>query len=128
MLGRYPRYAARRPVVHHRADHRSGVILVSADGNKLQKSFYSNYGFGFIDVTAPGGDSILQVTPEAVNGRVLSTWPANLPPFPVDCRPSRKIVLNTDDGVAAYCYLQGTSMAAPHAVGVAALIVSTFGD
>ena len=31
-------------------------------------------------------------------------------------------------GGSTYCYLQGTSMAGPHVAGVAALIVSRFGD
>src|SRR5205823_3628638 len=55
-----------------------GVIGVTADGNLRQKSFYSNYGVGVTQVTAPGGDSRLQRTPEAPNGRVLSTWPSAL--------------------------------------------------
>ena len=71
---------------------------------------------GTAQVVAPGGDSILQKTAAAVNGRVLSTWPAAL--FG-NCL--RKVV----DNGATYCYAQGTSMASPHAAGVAALIAST---
>jgi len=90
-----------------------GVIGVTANGNLQLKSFYSSYGVGSADVIAPGGDSRLQVTAAATNGRVLSTWPAAL-----GC--TRKVV----DSGATYCYLQGTSMASPHAAGVAALIAS----
>ena len=93
----------------------SGVVGVTATGNKQLKSFYSSYGISEADVAAPGGDSILQVTPAAVNGRVLSTWPAAL---------AGACLRKVFDGTALYCYAQGTSMASPHAAGVAALIVS----
>ena len=83
------------------------------------KSFYSSYGSGAVQVVAPGGDSILQLTAAAPNGRVLSTWPASL--LTVTCLPARRVV---DASGATYCYQQGTSMASPHAAGVAALIVS----
>lgn len=81
-----------------------GVIGVSANGNLMQKSYYSSYGVGAVQVVAPGGDSRFQRTDEAPNGRVLSTLPGN-----------------------RYGYAQGTSMAAPHVSGVAALIISQFG-
>ena len=93
-----------------------GVIGVTADGNLGLKSFYSSYGMASAQVTAPGGDSILQHTTAAPNGRVLSTWPAAL-----ISHCGRKVF---DASGATYCYAQGTSMASPHAAGVAALLVS----
>lgn len=96
-----------------------GVVGVSATGDLRMKSFYSSYGVGSVDVAAPGGDSRLQLTAAAPNGRVLSTYPASLAST---C--ARKVI---DPSGAVYCYLQGTSMASPHAAGVAALIASERG-
>jgi subtilisin family serine protease len=79
-----------------------GVVTVSATGVQNLKSYYSTYGKGVIDIAAPGGDRLYQIpdTPSK-NGRILSTLPGN-----------------------QYGYLQGTSMASPHAAGVAALLKS----
>jgi subtilisin family serine protease len=113
-----------------------GVIGVSATGSFLQgtnagqypdnlKSFYSSFGISTTDVAAPGGDSLFGTPPfTGVAGRVLSTWPASLIG---NCLPSRRV---TDPGApgALWCYQQGTSMASPHAAGVAALVISRYGD
>ncbi|MGV9276126.1 S8 family peptidase [Streptomyces griseosporeus] len=80
-----------------------GVVTVSATGVNNVKSYYSSYGNGVVDIAAPGGDRKYQIpdTPSQ-NGRILSTMPNN-----------------------SYGFLQGTSMASPHAAGVAALLKST---
>src|SRR5215472_16563463 len=98
-----------------------GVVGVSATGNLREKSFYSSFGVSATDVAAPGGDTVLQVTPAAPKGRVLSDWPASL--IDTTCAPARRLI----DGGNTYCYQQGTSMASPHAVGVAALLESATG-
>ena len=75
-----------------------GVVTVSSVGADELKAGYSSYGLGSIDLTAPGGDSH-QHSSKGSNC-VLSTVP---------------------DGYASAC---GTSMAAPHVSGVAALLAS----
>lgn len=103
----------------------SGVIGVSANGNLMQKSFYSSYGVGAVEVVAPGGDSLFQVTDEAVNGRVLSTIPADS--FLATVLPHLVVEDCSVSPCVTYMYLQGTSMSSPHATGVAALIISQYG-
>jgi subtilisin family serine protease len=78
----------------------SGVIAVSAVGAQRVKSGYSSYGRGVVAVTAPGGD-LTQLPEVSPSGCVLSTIPGG------------------------YGYACGTSMAAPHASGVAALLASS---
>ena len=94
-----------------------GVIAVSATALSGEKASYSNYGVGFTDVAAPGGDAV----PAPPAGFVLSTWPAAL-------QVPRLLQDPAAPGPAFYRFMAGTSMAAAHASGVAALIVSRDGD
>jgi subtilisin family serine protease len=88
-----------------------GVIGVSATNFFNQKATYSNYGVGKTDVSAPGGDRTSNVAPY---GLVLGAWAPD----------------NTTPGLigATYVFAAGTSMACPQVSGVAALIISQYGD
>jgi subtilisin family serine protease len=77
-----------------------GVVGTVALGDTSEKAWYSSYGAGWADVSAPGGGDPLNAG--CVN-EVLSTIPGGWGCF------------------------QGTSMASPHTTGVAALIISQFG-
>ncbi|MGE5828526.1 MAG: S8 family serine peptidase [Micromonosporaceae bacterium] len=117
------------------------VIGTSALGPSTAKADYSNYGTEQISVSAPGGyfrdffgtpqfrqnaNQVLSTYPKAVlqrQGRVDAA--GNVTPAGVAAGTIR----DCNAGVCGYYqYLQGTSMASPHTVGVAALIVSRFGQ
>lgn len=71
------------------------VLCVGASDNRDARAGFSNYGATNVDLYAPGVD-------------IASTYPLGSTP-PCD---------------QGYCGLDGTSMAAPHAAGVAALVVA----
>lgn len=112
------------------------VIAVSSLGPSGNKSDFSNYGVEQTDVSAPGGwfrDFFGTPQNRVVENTILSTMPENVAiaegDLNPDGTPNTPFVVQDCDGdtCAYYQWLQGTSMAAPHAVGVVALIISQFG-
>ncbi|MET9225278.1 S8 family serine peptidase [Lentzea sp. NPDC003310] len=89
----------------------TGVITVAASSREGNKAFYSNFGTR-IDIAAPGGETRRGTdTPGTITTPENGIW-------------STLNAGTTTPGAENYKPYQGTSMAAPHIAGLAALLVA----
>lgn len=93
----------------HRVPSSQTMIRVASNGEAQNRAYYSNYGVGKIDVTAPGGD-------------YGKDW---VPGMDRSLRDPLKRCLSTVPG--GYAWYIGTSMAAPKTAALAGVIIAKHG-